>query len=316
MNTDQTEAAVACPELEELAAMIDGNLSKAERDAVVEHLASCEACFEIYTETLRIQEDLGPRKVPTEVQDEEPPLAPVVQHPRSFGWAWRAAAALAAGVVVALGLLWYLFRPAEMPVAHLAEINDWHEHDWRRMRGPGEPIYRDPKARAFQLGVHAIDLEAAVRLAAMKPENLHLAESLANSIHSLLAEIDMGYLAVALCGEVLADIRAGEPPEKILESAAILEDHLTDDEYSDVDAFYYDFGKWTETSRLWALESSSPYFAGWEFKRNLRRLRTAELGEDVSQRLEKVRKLVESDPILQDELIHALEEIIDNEGIR
>jgi hypothetical protein len=44
-----------CPSAEDLAAYIDGTLSKAEKARLDEHLASCKDCYAVYTETLQFQ---------------------------------------------------------------------------------------------------------------------------------------------------------------------------------------------------------------------------------------------------------------------
>ena len=59
-----------CPSAEELACYIDGALSPEQRARVAEHLASCESCFEVYSEVLQFQ-----------LESEQAPLGKVVQLP-------------------------------------------------------------------------------------------------------------------------------------------------------------------------------------------------------------------------------------------
>src|SRR4051794_15945026 len=47
----------SCPTAEDLACYVDGTLSPEEAARVTEHLASCESCFEVYSEVLRFQLD-------------------------------------------------------------------------------------------------------------------------------------------------------------------------------------------------------------------------------------------------------------------
>lgn len=325
MTTD-SEPTVACPELEELAAFVDGKLSGAERDAVVEHLASCEACYEVYAETLRIQEDLGPRAVPAADEDEEgPEPAPVVPHPRSFGWAWRAGVALAAAVLLAVGLLWFLSRPKLVPVADLArfiepgsssllEGEDWATHDWPRFRGVAPRLGqtdRDSAIRAFRLGVHAVDLEASVRLG-----DSDGAEAQTFQIESLLGDLVFSQPYVLLCRELRDRINAGASREEILKSAFGLMDELTQVEDPPVDELYFSFGKWVEKSRVLALTGDPRYFSESEFDRFLRRFESAELGKEVSRRVREVGKLAASEPVPLEDLIGPLDEIIKLEGVR
>src|SRR5688500_13958296 len=46
-----------CPDLEEIAAFLDGKLSGAERARTVAHLAECESCYEIFAGAARFQLD-------------------------------------------------------------------------------------------------------------------------------------------------------------------------------------------------------------------------------------------------------------------
>ena len=42
-----------CPDLEQIAAFIDGKLEPRERDLVVEHLGGCDVCYEVFAGTVR-----------------------------------------------------------------------------------------------------------------------------------------------------------------------------------------------------------------------------------------------------------------------
>jgi tetratricopeptide (TPR) repeat protein len=48
-----------CPDLETIAAYIDGRLEVAPRKAVTAHLSSCEDCYELFSETVRFQKEEG-----------------------------------------------------------------------------------------------------------------------------------------------------------------------------------------------------------------------------------------------------------------
>jgi tetratricopeptide (TPR) repeat protein len=47
----------ACPDPETLAAYLDGRLTAAERTAMAEHLATCEDCYSVFSESARVQFD-------------------------------------------------------------------------------------------------------------------------------------------------------------------------------------------------------------------------------------------------------------------
>src|SRR5258705_3141643 len=44
-------SATACPDLESIAAYLDGRLSDRERARITEHLASCEECYAVFSES-------------------------------------------------------------------------------------------------------------------------------------------------------------------------------------------------------------------------------------------------------------------------
>lgn len=48
-----------CPALEDIAAFIDGKLVGIEREKIMDHLSSCNECYEVFSETLKTQEQLS-----------------------------------------------------------------------------------------------------------------------------------------------------------------------------------------------------------------------------------------------------------------
>jgi tetratricopeptide (TPR) repeat protein len=88
---------VACPDSELIAAYLDGRLTGPERAAVTEHLASCEDCYMLFTESWR-----------THVE-EQPALTPVMPM-------WRRLALPAAGLAAA-AMLTLTVQPAALSSA-------------------------------------------------------------------------------------------------------------------------------------------------------------------------------------------------------
>src|SRR5436853_4992895 len=84
----------SCPSAEDLACYIDGTLSPEETARVTEHLASCESCFEVYSEVLQFQLESEPAPVGKVV-----PFPGEKRHP-TVPW-WSSIAAL---LVIGLGL--------------------------------------------------------------------------------------------------------------------------------------------------------------------------------------------------------------------
>jgi len=81
-----------CPELEAIAACVDGRLAGPEKAEMEAHLASCDDCFAIFSETARSEAELGKPEAPA-----------AVVRPR-FGRRWIVLAAAAALVAAAIPL--------------------------------------------------------------------------------------------------------------------------------------------------------------------------------------------------------------------
>jgi hypothetical protein len=240
------------PDLESLAAFVDGRLAGAEHARVIEHLARCEDCFEVVAETGEVQEELE------EDEASQPGGAfedNVVVHPS----AWRrwapAAAALAAALVLAVFGVWrmgWLLAP-DLSVDTLASrlagsttrLDDeaWENHGWPGFRG-GESSLQE-KAASFRAGVHAVDLQVALRRG-----DRDRATGAATDLLKTLRDL-------ASVGPVKADyqqvsewLESDRSPAEIADRAAAAEEDLIpliDDER------YYKLGKWAEAGRLAAL---------------------------------------------------------------
>jgi tetratricopeptide (TPR) repeat protein len=97
----------SCPSLETIGAFVDGRFKDREREVVAEHLASCEACYFVFTESARLRALA------------EPPV-PVPIPARRITWAWAASGlAAAASIVFAVNLY---FSGARAEDAALEEL--------------------------------------------------------------------------------------------------------------------------------------------------------------------------------------------------
>lgn len=326
-----------CLDLEDLAAFVDGALSGTARDAVVAHLADCEDCYEVYTETLHVQEDLHaqedlePRIEPVAVIDEdEEELAPVLVHPRSRAWMWKAGAAgavLAAAAmlafVVRVGLLSLATEEFLVPVGNIATMaqrltttpalaEGWSQHGWPTKRGLAPEISateRDNHRRSFRLGVHSIDLETALRM-----DDEAIATRQTHQIENLIEGIDFSQHWVTQIQDLRTRILAKAPQEELLQSSSELMEEWTHREYLLVDPFYFSFGQWAEGSRLAVLTENLETFSRPDFRKSLRILQKHELATKVSAEVEKIESLIEVGS--SEELQELFEEIIRYEGIR
>jgi Putative zinc-finger len=263
----------SCPDLEEdVAAFLDGTLPAERRAAMVEHLASCESCNEIFAGALRFQVDEQQRVTP-----QAPPQRPFERadrRRRRWGevppraWRRRAAPAIAALLVASLGLslVWWRVRSAgeisteglsadlvKSPAALQAAMEKvpWG-HTMRGSGGPGEnevPL----DLGDFRLGVRLLDLRLA--LASGKKEQAastlsHL-ESVLHAMDFLPPEIQPAFRRIA--SELDRDI----PPAALLPKAAAEEKKLAS---AGVEGQFVDLGRWTEACRLSAAARQEPFF--------------------------------------------------------
>src|SRR5919106_3086411 len=68
MAAPETPTALGpCPTDEDLAAFLDGTLSKADRERVIAHLANCETCYEIFVGSVHFLQDNPPAEAVGEV---------------------------------------------------------------------------------------------------------------------------------------------------------------------------------------------------------------------------------------------------------
>ena len=170
-----TNAPSRHPDAGELAAFIDGKLSRAERSRIVAHVTACADCYEVFSEAVHVLDD---EEVPEEA--EVSPTAEVVVHPRARWARWAvpaAALAAAAALAVVVGPPLMDWFSGEAPAArdlvagldatapvgeHLGDDLGWPVY---RGNGPDEPLERtDETSASFRLGVRQVDLQAALRL--------------------------------------------------------------------------------------------------------------------------------------------------------
>jgi hypothetical protein len=241
-----------CLSDEGLAAYIDGALDKVEAARVARHLASCERCFEIYADTIEIQQDLEP--------------APkVVPFPTAAGggsrlpWALPLAALLLAGIGSG-AYFQFLATPPELVASKVAPPLPNLPPDAGPMwlgptnRGPAE---EDDEGRvtlaetSFRMGVQVVNLQAC-----LKAGNAQQAEDVvAHTLQVLATQSVSEYLQNdyrAITGALVK----GKPPADLLAEASRLEGIYRKDFEPGTP---FDFGQWAEGGRL-AAQSRDPSF--------------------------------------------------------
>lgn len=264
------------PELEILAAYVDGRLSSAERARVAAHLASCEDCFEVFAETVRLTAE-GEALAPLKGADSYPfPF-------RRMAPGWRWAAAVAAGLAVfAVGLTSYqafVARP-EISTARLvkplAAEADLSRQTWPEdvMRGGDTPSNLASAYESFQAGVLDVGLELNLEQGNRKGA-AETSRRMANVLNGILLMDE----ETSLFRDNTETLRSGTLPAETRERMrTALSTPL-------LDQVHVDFGRWAEAGRLSALAGQDGFFQDRRNRRFLKLLlddpsRLAEPEED------------------------------------
>jgi hypothetical protein len=239
--------------LEELAALIDGRLPTAEAARVRAHLASCEDCYEVFAETLHLQEELRDQPVEKEVPGKERKTRRVLPFPSKEDLKphlWWAAAAL---LVTVLGFGLYQ-RPPDRSVASLAartgKVVQVGNMAWgERTRGAGSHE-GDP---SFRLGVELLNLQVA-----LESKDGNTADAAAATVYGLLEPIAF---MDEKSKEFYRKLRVRIPnqtPESLSTETAKEADVLHGS--NSLDEFDFELGTWAEAGRFAAYSRHAAFF--------------------------------------------------------
>ncbi|HEV2853964.1 MAG TPA: zf-HC2 domain-containing protein [Thermoanaerobaculia bacterium] len=310
-TTDASPPIGACPSAEELAAYIDGTLSKAEAERVTAHLADCEDCYFVYSETLRFQleDNVVPFRKP------RPKFDP--------SQLWRIAALLVVGV--GTGTYFHLFSAP--PTLKTAEVAAPIPARSEAVFGTGGlwtgPVYRGGGSEegeevdepAFRMGVQLVNLQVSLR--AGKTEEAQ------NAIAAILGILQSGVLTQDLqakYAKLTSSLEDGrQAPGTVLAEADRLSREVRDvfpgDEAS------LDLGQWVEASRLTAAARTQDFFREGDTRSFLRRLLWREevglgdvkLDQTTRESLEEISRILdkgELQPSDYDRLSEELRQIL------
>jgi hypothetical protein len=247
----------SCPTDEELAAFLDSTLTKAERERITAHLAECESCYEIFAGAVHFQQD-APATGETVV------LRPVWRQ-----W-WIPAAAAA---VLALGVGLAAYRALAEPKMETAElIESLHSkpasadqpNPFSTYRGLGHngSTSFDPDPPSFKVGVLFVDL----RIGWTRGRDQKAAELLGQISQELNHMVAMGDWSKSYAADA-EQIRhhgvdaLGSPAAALKGREAELD--------KDLDRRSFDFGKWAEAGRLFALTQTPDFFKSRDNRRFL-----------------------------------------------
>lgn len=252
------------PELEELAALADGRLSPADALRVRAHLDSCEDCFEVFTETLHLMEELA-------VDQDKPEKTGRVVLPFPFDKTWTRWGAVAALLVLGVGVgLWSLRGDRSgLSVAALAQpLAQRGIEDKLALgeifRGGSKGQQAATEATAFQVGAALFNLQVA-----LLSDDLRAADAAAAQMNGILgigSDTDprdgapvsstSPYLEASIrnfLGGLRVRLGREEPRRLAKEAERQAKDLRASATFVD-DQPYVDLGMWTAAARLAAAE--------------------------------------------------------------
>lgn len=272
------------PDLEHLAAFVDGRLAGAERTRLVEHLAECEDCLDLVAETGNLQEDLQ-----DELEEEPTSGAEVVTHPRAWK-RWGPAVLTVAAVLTLVVGAWrtdWLLGPSlgvetladrlEGSAARL-EPGAWTDHGWGTFRG--EELTREQEQASFRAGVLAVDLQVLLRTG-QRERAAEVAEDLRKQIRELPSVGPLG----ASYDELAQGLWEGEPLPALAQEATRADEYLK----GLIDEIYYELGKWAEAGRLAARGGDREALRSRSIRGAVEEFSRAGLGEEVGTRLLEIQ---------------------------
>jgi len=284
----------SCPSTEDLSCYIDGALSPEEAVRVTEHLASCESCFEVYSDVLQFQLESEPeprgKVVPFLREKRLPPVA----------W-WSSIAAL-----LVLGFFgWQAVddsRSAAFDPLVTAQVTaQIHGKPalWlgETMRGGGEDGETAPVDEAsFRMGVQIVNLQ--VLLNASDREG---ARNIISYILKVLNAQDLNRPLNDSYTSLGVDIDRAKDARELLPRAA----RLAQESRDYFEPLYLDLGQWVEAGRLAAISHDPAFFRlpeAWSFLRHtLRRdwlgFKDSKLPMETRRQLEAIYKIAGKDTL-------------------
>lgn len=276
------------PPLEELAAYIDGMLSEEEAARVAEHIAECEDCFFVYSETVRFQlehpdeaEAPGPEVLPFPARKKDVPLqrdpkhspAPALTKRRRTSPWWLGAAA-AALLAVAIGISLYRnFDPPRLPQATTAELVEPVQgipgvqdqlYKYRVPRG-GPEKESEIDQQSFVIGFVFVDLRLSLQTGDVETSR-ELLHKIGAAVQGIDISPDRGLSLI----QKSEDLTSPADLQRLLPEMTQWEAEIRAGDGTWIVANdYFTFGKWAEAARLAAVLQKPEFFDRKENRRVL-----------------------------------------------
>lgn len=280
-----------CPGMEDLAAFADATLAPEERDVVEKHLAGCDRCLEVVSETLHF----------LEFQESGAKKGELVRGP--FGRPKAAVIALLAAsvLVVAVGLgVWQVgaapydldaitarLEPGDRLREQLGEY--WDSPGWETFRSGSGVVVTSSSRASFRAGAHAVSIAVGAEL-----RDAGAVRSGIGGIDSLDVDDpqspDSGILLIGL--KALAarlDLAMDTGPDwGAVESGS---DELMRYELAGDDEDFRVLGLWAQSARFASLLKDDSYFRSGRWRKGLRALEKIELSDAASASLQALQEL-------------------------
>lgn len=282
----------SCPPLEELAAFAEGSVPRSEATAIREHLADCDRCLELVGETVHFQEwqessrpagvagvagDPGAGGAASGSEEDHADRGEIVRGP--FGRPKGAALtglALAATLLIAVIGGVAIVRTSDPygveaitadldPGAGLARAygEEWNRLGWSVVRGAEGPELSALEQAAFRIGVHTLDVAAAV---ALRDD----VSALYGAHRILEVDDDLALVTSQLIAASVRDALAGEETDwRLAEETA---DELLGFELEDELEPMRRLGIWAQAARFASLRGDDAYFESRPWRRGLESL--------------------------------------------
>jgi hypothetical protein len=294
MKVNKSKVETKCPSPEDLASFIDGTLEKKLRDSIMGHISSCNECYEVFSDTIKIQGEISNiecHEVPPdtlEVQDELPKESWVNTLIFKF---MPYPVAVAAAILVML----FVFRGnvsnelsfVKDRVAALIEDID---------KGSIPPLYEDssayslgfadtstPERTAFKIGIYLTDLEVVMTAGDKERTLWHIGEIISLSKSIKKDDDKTGRFFDGLWEEN----KSGIPLRRI--AGRIDPKIITDD-----DSLLYIllFGKWCEGGRIAAISRKREFYKAGDVRTFINGLDDSSLPDGVLESLENIEEIM------------------------
>jgi hypothetical protein len=258
------------PSDEELAAYIDRGLVNAEADRIAEHLVSCERCYEIYSETVRLQLDGDVLPFPSAQEQRGSASA----RRRAIAALWLPLAALLLLSIGSGGYLTYFqflarpelkTTPAAPPLASLPPAGPDESPLWLGPTTRGEGGEEEVKIdeASFRTGVQLVNLDATLQ-AGQAQESQDVIARILGLLKPQPLTSDLYDRYAKMSGDLYKT-----PPAEFLPEAA----RLARESRDVFEPTSFDLGQIVEAGRLAAMARNPTFFQQPEIRKFLRRLR-------------------------------------------